>query len=178
MTLKLYDAPRCPYCARARIALAEKELAYETVLIDLQNRPAWLYELNPVGKVPVLDDDGFVLPESEVIMAYLDERFPERPLLPATSQERARVRLAVHRFDVALGGDYYAFRRGDPNRLGERLEALELGQSLFVDAAFAPWVIRVRDMLGLTLPARLGEQLDRLVERPAFAAEVEVVRSL
>ena len=64
----LYDAARCPYCARARIVLAEKGLAYDPVEIDLSDRPAWLYELNPVGRVPVLEDDGLVLPESEVIM--------------------------------------------------------------------------------------------------------------
>ena len=51
--LKLVDAPRCPYCARVRIVLAEKGLAHETVVIDLDDRPAWLYELNPVGRVPV-----------------------------------------------------------------------------------------------------------------------------
>jgi len=38
----LYDAARCPYCARARIVLAEKGLGYETVEIDLSDRPAWL----------------------------------------------------------------------------------------------------------------------------------------
>ncbi|HEX7626560.1 MAG TPA: glutathione S-transferase N-terminal domain-containing protein, partial [Gaiellaceae bacterium] len=72
--MKLIDAARCPYCARVRIALAEKDLLYETVVVDLANRPDWLIDLNPPsGRVPVLDD-GFVLPESEVIMAYLDER--------------------------------------------------------------------------------------------------------
>src|SRR5262249_33889320 len=67
--VKLYDAARCPFCARVRIALAEKGFDYETVEIDLGNRPDWIYELNPTGKVPVLDD-GFVLPESAVIMEY------------------------------------------------------------------------------------------------------------
>jgi glutathione S-transferase len=66
--LTLYDAPRCPYCARVRILLAEKEVPYETVEIDLENRPAWLYEKNPVGRVPILEESGFVLPESRVIM--------------------------------------------------------------------------------------------------------------
>ena len=40
--LTLYDAPRCPYCARTRIVLAEKGVPFETVTIDLANRPAWL----------------------------------------------------------------------------------------------------------------------------------------
>ena len=59
----LYDAARCPYCARARIVLAEKGLGYETVEIDLSDRPAWIYAKNPSGTVPVLEEDGgFVLP--------------------------------------------------------------------------------------------------------------------
>jgi glutathione S-transferase len=176
--VKLYDALRCPFCARVRIALAEKALAYEAVPIDLSNRPDWIYELNPIGKVPVLDDGGFILPESEVIMQYLDDRYPELPLLPAGARARGEARLAVFRFDDLFGDDYYAFRRNEPNHLPERLAALELGHSLFVDIAYAPWVIRVRDMLGLELPAQLDEALARLTARPAFAVEVEIVRSL
>ena len=176
--MKLVDAPRCPYCARVRIALAEKELEAERVEVDLANRPPWLLELNPpAGRVPVLDD-GFTLPESEVIMAYLEERYPERPLLPAGLEERARGRLLVHRFDDLLGDDYYAFRRGDANELEAKLERLELGQSLFADIAYVPWLIRLRDLLGVTLPAHLSTRLDRLERRPAVAAEVELVHAL
>lgn len=175
--MKLFDAPRCPYCARARIALAEKGLAYEQVEVDLSNRPDWIYELNPTGRVPVLED-GFVLPESAVIMGYLDERYPEPPLLPADPSERARAHLLVHRFDDNLGSDYYAFRRGDDNELAAKLDVLEVGQSLFVDIAYAPWVIRARDMIGIELPARLEEWLGDLAEQASFAAEIELVRAL
>jgi glutathione S-transferase len=176
--VKLIDAARCPYCARVRIALAEKRLEHEAVAIDLSDRPRWLTELNPPrGRVPVLDD-GFVLPESEVIMVYLDERYPELPLLPADLAARARARLLVHRFDDNLGDDYYAFRRGDDNDLRGRLEALEVGQSLFADVAYVPWVIRARDMLGVELPARIATWLAELEQRPSIAAEVEVVRGL
>jgi glutathione S-transferase len=175
--VKLYDAARCPYCARVRIALVEKGLDYEPVEIDLGNRPEWLYELNPSGKVPVLDD-GFVLPESPVIMEYLDERYGDLPLLPDDLEQRAEARLQVFRFDELLGDDYYAFRRGEPNSLPERLERLEVGDSLFVDVAFAPWVIRARDMLGVELPARIASWLAELERRPSVAAEVAVVRSL
>ena len=63
--MRLVDAPRCPYCARVRIALAEKELDAERIEIDLSDRPQWVIDLNPPsGRVPVLDD-GFTLPESE-----------------------------------------------------------------------------------------------------------------
>jgi glutathione S-transferase len=175
--VRLVDAARCPYCARARLVLAEKGLEYETVEVDLDDRPAWLFEVNPAGRVPVLDD-GFVLPESDVIMAYLEERYPEPSLLPDDVVERAKARLAVRRFDDRLGSDYYAFRRGAPNELAARLDELEVGQSLYADLAYAPWVIRARDLLHVTLPERLVSWLDALSERPSVAAEVEVVRSL
>jgi glutathione S-transferase len=175
--VKLYDAARCPYCARVRIALAEKGLVLETVEIDLSDRPPWIYELNPSGRVPVLDD-GFVLPESLVIMEYLDERYPEHALLPADLAERARARLVVQRFDDDLGDHYYAFRRGDSNTLAAKLDALEVGGSLYADIAYAPWVIRARDMLGVELPERLARWLTELELRPSVAAEVALVANL
>jgi Glutathione S-transferase, N-terminal domain len=175
--VKLFDAPRCPFCARVRLALAEKGVGYETVEIDLGNRPDWLYELNPAGKVPVLDD-GFVLPESAVIMEYLEERFPEPALLPEGREERAEARLAVFRFDDLLGDDYYALRRGDANAVPERLETLPVGKSLFVDYAYLPWVMRIREVFGVTLPDRLETWLSELTGRTAVAAELELVRGL
>ena len=60
--ITLYDAERCPYCARARIALAEKGIQHEVVAIDLSDRPPWLYEKNPRGKVPVIEEDGSSYP--------------------------------------------------------------------------------------------------------------------
>lgn len=176
--MKLIDAARCPYCARVRIALAEKSIDHEAVVIDLGDRPGWVVELNPPrGRVPVLDD-GFVLPESEVIMEYLEERYPEPPLLPADLEERARARLLLYRFDDNLGDDYYAFRRGDDNDLAGRLEKLEVGQSLFADVAYVPWVIRARDLLGVELPGHLATWLAELEQRPSIAAEAEIVRNL
>jgi glutathione S-transferase len=176
--VKLIDAPRCPYCARVRIMLAEKELEYECVEVDLSDRPSWVVELNPPrGAVPVLDD-GFTLPESEVIMEYLEERYPERSLLPEGHAARAQARLLVHRFDDNLGRDYYAFRRGAENDLAGRLDALVVGQSLYADVAYAPWVIRARDALGFDLPPRITAWLAELEQRPSIAAEVEVVRGL
>jgi stringent starvation protein A len=94
--LTLYDAARCPYCARIRILLAEKEVSYETVEIDLENRPVWLYEKNSVGRVPILEENGFVLPESRVIMEYLEERYP-RPAAPSFRACRTRARSALVR---------------------------------------------------------------------------------
>jgi len=187
--ITLYDAERCPYCARVRIVLAEKDVEYETVVIDLSDRPAWLYEKNPLGKVPVLEEDGFILPESEVINEYLEERYPEPALLPEDPAARALVRLRIERFDNALGDAYYAFRReeeGAVERLANCLSFIERhvagsadGYDL-ADIAYAPWLIRLRDLLGFDLtpyPAILA-RLDELAERPAIAAEIDVVSAL
>jgi len=179
--LTLYDALRCPYCARVRIVLAEKGVEHETVTIDLADRPRWLYEKNPAGKVPVLEEDGWILPESDVIDEYLDERYPEPALLPANAADRAAVRLLVHRFDDLLGDDYYAFRRGDANELEARLERLPLRADAaytLADVAFLPWALRIRELLGLDLPAHVASWVDARLERPAVAAELVVVREL
>jgi glutathione S-transferase len=188
--LTLYDAARCPYCARIRIVLAEKGLEYEAVAIDLDDRPVWIYEKNPLGRVPILEEEGgLLLPESAVIAEYLEERFPEPPLWPADPAERALGRLLVHRFD-RLGTPYYALRRGDEDargRLDERLAELDrllearpfLSGAGFglADIAYVPWILRARDRLGVDLgpfPALAG-WIERLSERPAIAAELELV---
>jgi glutathione S-transferase len=191
MSLTLYDAPRCPYCARVRIVLAEKRIHYETVTIDLGDRPAWIYEKNPTGKVPVLEEGAWVLPESAVIMEYLEERFPDPPLLPDDEAERAEARLWIWDHDRRLADDYYAFRRGEPREpLEHRLDELDgvlekRGQIAgdeysLADIAYVPWLLRARDLLGVELepwPA-LEDWLARLCERPAVAEELAVVAAL
>jgi glutathione S-transferase len=175
--VKLYDAPGCPYCARVRLVLAEKGCEVETVEVDLTDRPPWLYELNPAGRVPVLDD-GFVLPESLAIMEYLEERFPAPALLPPDPAARALARVALVRFDDALGRDYYALRRGRDHALPERLAELPLGLSLLSDLAYLPWLIRLRERQGVELPERVASWLAGLAGRPSVAAELELVRGL
>jgi glutathione S-transferase len=191
--LTLYDADRCPYCARVRIVLAEKTVPYETVTIDLSDRPAWLIEHNPPhGRVPVLEEDGWVLPESAVIGEYLEERYPEPPLLPADPGERAAARLLMFRFDE-LSGPYYALRRGEPgaaSALEGALTALDafLAATPFLtgrgfglgDVAYLPWLLRLRDLMGVSLepfPA-IRRWLADCSVRPSVAAEIETVASL
>jgi len=190
--LRLIDAPRCPYCARVRIALAEKGLAYETVVIDLANRPAWVYELNPIGKVPVLEHEGWVLPESAVINEYLEEAYPEPALLPADPTERAHARLLIFRHDD-FTDPYYALRRkeaGAEVAFAGELEALDaiLGLTPYLtgpgfglaDIAYVPWVLRARDALGISFEPypSIDDWLARLSERPSIQAELEVIAAL
>jgi glutathione S-transferase len=183
----LYTAERCPYAARARITLAEKGIAYDAVEIDLADRPAWLYEKNPLGRVPVYEEDeGLVLPESEVIMEYLEERFPEPALWPADPAERALGRLWLQRFDDRLGKAYYEARRGDGRdeldaRLAELDRALEAQPYLtgreygLADIAYVPWILRARANLGVDLESFSAVEawLAGLTERPAVAGELE-----
>jgi stringent starvation protein A len=190
--LVLYDAHRCPYCARVRIVLAEKGIAVETVPIDLDDRPGWIYEKNPLGKVPVLEGDGLCLPESAVIMEYLEERFPEPRLLPERLEERAVARLRMFRFD-RFSDAYYALRRGDErarDELGARLAELDsivardgylTGRAYgLADIAYLPWVVRARRSLGVELDEfpSLAGWFERLSARPAVAAELELVAAL
>jgi len=187
--LTLYDAPRCPYCARVRIALAEKRVPFEVVEIDLAHRPEWLYAKNPLGKVPVIEEDGWVLPESLVILEYLEERYPEPALLPDDAADRGAVRYRIHRFDDTLRRPYYALRRGDDGAeaaLAQALEELDAEQEAWAqpfglaDIAYVPWLLRARDMLGVDLspyPA-LSDWGERLSERPSVAAEAALVAAL
>ena len=190
--ITLYDADRCPYCARVRIALAEKGIEYETVEVDLDDRPAWIYEKNPLGRVPVLEEDTFVLAESVVIDEYLDDRYPDPPMWPADPAERALGRLLVFRFDE-LSKPYYALRRGEDGareRLDTALTTLDAvlrGQENLsgrefglADIAYAPWILRARDRMEVDVarfPA-LDEWVGRLEQRPSIAAEIDVVASL
>ena len=190
--LTLYDAPRCPYCARVRIVLAEKQIEFETVEIDLADRPGWLYDKNPTGKVPVLEEDGWILPESAVIAEYLNERYPEPALLPLDPAERAIARLLVFRFDD-FSDPYYALRRGEvgaDEAFAAELAHLDdlLGYMRFLtgrsygltDIDYLPWVIRARELLGLSLEPypHVSEWVTRLSARPAVAAELDVVAAL
>jgi glutathione S-transferase len=89
--MKLYSFPASPNSLKVRLALAELDLPYETVNVDLpsgQQKSPDFTAVNPHQKVPVLDDGGFVLRESNAILAYLGRRQPT-PLWPLTGSEEA-----------------------------------------------------------------------------------------
>ena len=93
--MKLYNYFRSSAAYRVRIALTLKGLAFEYISIHLtkgeQRNEAYL-ALNAQALVPTLVDDAVTLPQSLAIIEYLDERYPQPPLLPATAPARARVR--------------------------------------------------------------------------------------
>jgi RNA polymerase-associated protein len=185
--MTLYHADSCPYCVRSRLVLAGKELAYESVQVDLTNRPALLHELNPRNKVPVLVDADVVLSESEAIDEYLDEVYPQDSMMPENPADRARVRMMMRRFDD-FAAAYYALRRGEH---GAELEVLQQLNALDVQLALAPyiagetysladpgywpWVSRLpRYGVDPREYAAVAAWLDRLEERPEYVAEMAV----
>ena len=94
--LKLYHHHTSVCAAKTRLALEEKGLAWEGEIIRLrerdQHRPEYL-ALNPFGLVPMLDHDGRILVESNVINEYIDEVFDGPPLRPADPYDLARMRV-------------------------------------------------------------------------------------
>jgi RNA polymerase-associated protein len=85
------------YSHRVRIVLAEKGVAVDVVNVDPDNKPAELSDHNPYNDLPTLVDRDLVLYESDIMMEYLDERFPHPPLLPVYPVARAQSRLMMYR---------------------------------------------------------------------------------
>src|SRR5262245_31161312 len=93
--MRLYWHPFSIFPRRVRIALREKDLECEEVLVDLPGgalKTDAFLALNPFGQVPVLDDEGLVLYESAAILEYLEDRYRRPSLLPASLRDRALAR--------------------------------------------------------------------------------------
>jgi glutathione S-transferase len=197
--IKLYDFKSSPNCQRVKVVLAEKNLPYEIVPIDLrkqeQKTPEYL-KLNPYGKVPVLTDDSTVLYESCIINEYLNEKYPTPPLMPADLGKRAKVRILIDYGLAHLDGPYQKLRMElmkDPKeqnkeiiesaktelrKLLQRFET-ELGDQPYLvgdfslaDAALITRFTRLEGFAVIpdsSLP-RLGKYLERMKERPSVKA--------
>lgn len=91
MPIKLYDSKISPYARKVRLIAAELDIPIEKISLDFQKgdprKPEYL-ALNPNGKVPTIDDDGFVLWESIAILKYLADK--KRKLLPSDARSAAQ----------------------------------------------------------------------------------------
>jgi len=100
--LTLYHTIQSPFARKVRIAMAEKGITCEKVLLDNsrgENRSPEYLKLNPHGRVPTLVVDGIPIYESTAIVEYLEEAFPDPPLLPGRLVERARARMIEETID-------------------------------------------------------------------------------
>ncbi len=105
MAIKLHYHPLSTYSRRVRIAFAEKGIAHELVLVDMaarRHREQPYLSLNPYGRVPTLEEDGFVLFESTAILNYLEATHPIPALLPADARGRALVDMHMKLCDLQL----------------------------------------------------------------------------
>ena len=194
--IKLYDFPQSPNCQKVKLVLAEKELSYETVFVDLMNnaqRSADFLRLNPYGKVPVLIDEDEVIYDSTIINEYLDDEYPHPPLMPPGSDERARARLFEDFADNSfipqtnvlatelskaadqIDQEQIQRYRSDLVRVLEFLDRHLEGKEYLVqefslaDVAFVPRLL-VLAPLGVTVPESLTNVMawiERLGQRPS-----------
>lgn len=187
----LYSEPKCPFCHRVRLVLAEKGISYDLVEVDYANLPDELMDFNPYGTVPTLVDRELRLYESRIIMEYLDERFPHPPLLPVDPVSRASSRLYMYRVDR----DWFSL--AEQIKKGREAEVLrarkELRESLIstapvfsakpffmsdefslVDCTLAPLLWRL-PALGVELPPQaraIHDYTARIFERPGFVSSL------
>ncbi|MBI2998171.1 MAG: glutathione S-transferase family protein [Deltaproteobacteria bacterium] len=197
--IKLYDFKASPNCQRVKVVLEEKKLPYETVPVDLrggEQKKADFLKLNPYGKVPVIIDGETVLYESCIINEYLEDKYPEPPLLPKDPAKRARIRILIDYGLNHLDSAYQKIRleltkaekernqetlEGAKRELRNQLQRLEreigdqpylAGEFSILDADLAPRFLRLEGFGVLPDPSlpRLGKWLERMKQRPSVRA--------
>lgn len=206
--MELFQLPYSHNCAKVHIALLEKGLAFSTPPVDsaLMRSPSFL-AMNPLGKVPVLRDGDLALGESEVIVEYLEERYPEPALMPRSVDGRAQCRWLTRFHDMYLGPQlstlFFALSDGraqqpgfsvEVDRLFEYVALLEaridpkpyfLGsQFTLADGAYAlsyHYIITLTAAHGRPLTAdgmpKLGAWFDAVSQRPAVAQVLAAARA-
>ncbi len=170
------------YSHRVRIVLAEKGVAVEIQDVDPNDKPAELADLNPYNSLPTLIDRELVLYEPNIMMEYLDERFPHPPLLPVYPVARAESRLYMHRIEndwcslvkTILTADTEEALETARKELREGLIAISpifsempyfmSEEFTLVDCCMAPVLWRL-EMLGIDLPEAQTKPLQKYMER-------------
>lgn len=189
-TMTLYSAPMDVYSHRVRIVLAEKGVTVDVLQVDPDDLPADLLDINPNGILPTLIDRDLVLNQSNVIMEYLDERFPHPPLLPVYPVARARSRLMIYQIEkdwytlvngISKGGKAGAAAAKEFKDLLIQLIPAFAEMEYFlspdfslVDCCIAPLLWRLPHY-GIDLPPKakpINEYMDKVFERMSFQASL------
>ncbi|NJR23152.1 MAG: glutathione S-transferase family protein [Richelia sp. CSU_2_1] len=200
--VKIYSAKVCPYAQRTRMVLLEKGVEFEQIEIDLQNKPDWFAEVSPYGKVPAIQHEGNRIWESSIINEYLEEVFPEPPLMPNNSGLRAIARIWIDFANTKFTPAFYKLllsqdiqqQQNWMNELHQHLLFIEkegfrqlskdgsywLGDSLsLVDLSFYPWFdrwIALEHYRGVKMPAectRLKQWLGVMQQRPSVRSTAQ-----
>jgi len=88
--LKIHGPALSPFVRKVLLTLEYKGIEYQNVLVFPGSDDPDFRAMSPLGKIPVLEHDGFTVPDSSVICRYLDRVFPERPIYPADPMLEAR----------------------------------------------------------------------------------------
>ncbi len=128
--MKLYNMNLSNFATKSRIVVYEKGANIEMAPIPGtgMKSPEYL-QINPLGKVPTLDADGLIIAESEVINEYLEEKFPNPPLMPKTPEGKATVRAFTRFHDLYLDPPLRAlFPQLNPKTRDEKVVTEKLGE--------------------------------------------------
>ncbi len=189
--MTLYSSSMDIYSHRVRIVLAEKGVAVDVINTDSNEKLEDLLELNPYGNTPTLVDRDLVLYDANIIMEYLDERFPHPPLMPVYPVARAKTRLMIYRIDKEWSALVRQIEAGKPDEAqtaGKELRnylvklAPVFANSAFflnedftlVDCCIAPILWRL-PAWGITLPPEakaVTKYAERVFERDSFQASL------
>ncbi len=182
------------YCHRVRIVLAEKGVQVDIINVDENNFPEELTQLNPYNGLPTLIDRDLCLYQPNIMMEYLDERFPHPPLLPVYPVMRAQCRQWVYRVERDWCGyvDTILADKEKPAQIAEAKKSLRdsllsvapifdekpyfmSDEYTLVDCCIAPIFWRLA-LLDINLPAKQAKPIftymDRLFNRGAFVASL------
>ncbi|WKX26265.1 stringent starvation protein SspA [Tatumella ptyseos] len=190
--MTLFSGPTDIYSHQVRIVLAEKGVSVEIEQVDKSNLPQDLIDLNPYCTVPTLVDRELTLYQSQIIMEYLDERFPHPPLMPVYPVARGESRLMMHRIEQDWYTLLFQIEQGSPEeadaarkQLREQLLAIAplFGRTPYflseefslVDCYLAPLLWRLPS-LGVDLSGAGSKDLkgymNRVFERDSFLASL------
>lgn len=182
------------YSHRVRIVLAEKGVTVDLIELTEETKPTDLVEINPYNTLPTLVDRELVLYQPNIMMEYLDERFPHPPLLPVYPVARAQSRLLIYRIerdwsplaDRILGGEE---KEATLNKLRKELRDSLVGVAAIfeeapffmseefslVDCCVVPLLWRL-PLMGIELPIRkikpMAKYMERMFERESFQASL------
>lgn len=193
-SMTFFSDPLDHYSHRVRIVLAEKGVTVDIVNVTEANKPEDLAQLNPYNEVPTLADRELSLFQANVIMEYLDERFPHPPLLPVYPVARAQSRQLIHRIERDWCGHVDALIKGVEKEASLAKHRKELRDTLvalnplfadkpfflseeftLVDCVVAPILWRL-PALGVDLPAKQCQEVldyaERMFARDSFQASL------